>query len=676
MLLTVFLAAASATTLDRITVTGRSEQSARTRPEAVTALQADEIAAIGATHSNELFSRAPGVWMSRGSGQEQLVALRSPVLTGAGACGAFLMLEDGVSIRPAGFCNVNQAFELNTEQAGSVEVLRGPGSAVHGSNALHGVIDVRAREPQAAPQLGASLETGRSDYYRTLLTYAGNSESIGWRIDGNGVNAGSFRENEGFDQQKLTAQLAFLQAPGAPRLMFAANNLNQETAGFITGRDAYRDARRRLNENPEAFRDARAFRLQARWVFDLYDDKSLLVRPYARHDETRFLQHFIAGKPLEENDTDSAGIQLMFSRDGDQTNWRLGLDAEQADGTVQQTQARPLTTSTPFQNAVRPVGKHYDYQVNATQLGLFAEWGTALSERQRILLGARAEQMRYRYDNRMRDGNTRDDGSLCGFGGCLYNRPADRSDDFSGQSLQLGWTFDASENWQWRTRAARAFRFPQASELYRLQRGQSVLDFDPETLTSLEAGVGYRNTALSASLTAYAMKKRDVILRDADGFGIPDAATTHRGIELDGQWQLASDWTLAGNVSYAIQRYDFSRSLGGGEVIVRDNEVDTAPRTLGSARVQYRLPNDSDLELEWNHTGGYFLDAGNTERYSGHDLLNLRWQQPLAAGLSLALRVMNVTDRRYAERADLGFGQLRYFPGAGRSLFATLDWQK
>jgi outer membrane receptor protein involved in Fe transport len=47
-----------------------------------------------------------------------------------------------VPIRPAGFCNINNLFEINSEQAARIEVLRGAGSALFGSNALHGAINV------------------------------------------------------------------------------------------------------------------------------------------------------------------------------------------------------------------------------------------------------------------------------------------------------------------------------------------------------------------------------------------------------------------------------------------------------------------------------------------------------------------------------------------------------
>ena len=54
-----------------------------------------EVDKIDLQHSNQLFNRVSGAWVSRGNGQESLISLRSPVLTGAGACGAFYTAEDG-----------------------------------------------------------------------------------------------------------------------------------------------------------------------------------------------------------------------------------------------------------------------------------------------------------------------------------------------------------------------------------------------------------------------------------------------------------------------------------------------------------------------------------------------------------------------------------------------------
>ncbi|HZX25105.1 MAG TPA: hypothetical protein VFF18_16345, partial [Woeseiaceae bacterium] len=59
-------------------------------------IEGEAIDALGHHHVHELMLEMPGTWISRGSGQEHLTAIRSPVLTGAGSCGAFLFLEDGL----------------------------------------------------------------------------------------------------------------------------------------------------------------------------------------------------------------------------------------------------------------------------------------------------------------------------------------------------------------------------------------------------------------------------------------------------------------------------------------------------------------------------------------------------------------------------------------------------
>ncbi len=80
------------------------------------------------------------------------------------------------------------------------------------------------------------------------------------------------------------------------------------------------------------------------------------------------------------------------------------------------------------------------------------------------------------------------------------------------------------------------------------------------------------------------------------------------------------------------------------------------------------------LEAEWVYQGSYYLDAANAHGYSGHSLLNLRgWVKIKDSGHAFSLRLTNLLDTRYAERADYAFGNYRYFPGAGRRL--SLEWQ-
>ena len=105
---------AAAPRLEEIVVTATRQPSpALNTPLSLSSVNRDALLLLGSTHHSEALNRLPGVMIQRGSGQESLTAIRSPVLTGAGSCGAFLFLENSVPIRPTGFCNVNELFEVN-----------------------------------------------------------------------------------------------------------------------------------------------------------------------------------------------------------------------------------------------------------------------------------------------------------------------------------------------------------------------------------------------------------------------------------------------------------------------------------------------------------------------------------------------------------------------------------
>jgi outer membrane cobalamin receptor len=95
-----------------VVTTSRAPTYVRDQPGNIATVGDDAIEMTAHAHIHELLTRVSGVWVSRGSGQESLPSIRSPVLTGAGSCGAFLTLENGIPTRPSGFCNVNQLFEI------------------------------------------------------------------------------------------------------------------------------------------------------------------------------------------------------------------------------------------------------------------------------------------------------------------------------------------------------------------------------------------------------------------------------------------------------------------------------------------------------------------------------------------------------------------------------------
>jgi outer membrane receptor protein involved in Fe transport len=351
-----------------------------------------------------------------------------------------------------------------------------------------------------------------------------------------------------------------------------------------------------------------------------------------------------------------------------------GLDAELAHSTLLQFQNHPTTDGPPPANAIRPEGKQYDYDVDSQVVAGYGEWRRPLAARWSLEAGLRLEYARYDYDNRMIDGNTDEDGVPCP-GGCLYSRPADRSDDFTNLAPRLGLVWNLREDAMAYLSLARGFRAPEATELYRLQRQQTVADLDSERADSAELGFRWRSDALSLDLALFHMDKENVILRDSSGFNVSGGRTRHRGIEYDGDWAFAGDWMLSAAGTYAKHEYRFTAAVDQGEQITAGNDIDTAPRDVHSLRLR-RAGALLDGELEWLWVGAYWANAANTARYGGHDIGNLRLTASPGKGWSLTVRVTNILDTAYADRADFAFGNYRYFPGRGRAYFAEVGWRK
>jgi len=664
--------APAADVLDEIVVTTERRSTALADVAAsIGALPAADIIAIGAQHPYELFTRFPGTWISRGSGQESLTAIRSPVLVGAGACGAFMTLQDGIPTRPPGFCNVNQLFELNTEQASAIEVLRGPGNALYGANALHGLINVRMPEPGARGF--ASIEGGAGRFVRVQ---AGLPLAASERVYGSVLvdHDDGFRVDTGYRQVKAYGTALLGDPATGFRVAFSATDLAQETGGYILGEDAYEDETLRVsNPNPEAYRDAASQRLYGIWTRQS-DDGYLDVRPYVRHSSMTFLQHFLPGQPLEENRQTSAGVLVLAETDFRGVRLKGGADLDVADIRLLETQAQP-TEGSPFLVETRPEGKHYDYSVQSVDLAAYVDARWSLGSQVELGAGLRLEYTHYAYDNHMLDGNTKDDGEPCGFGGCLYTRPSDRDDDFLNLAPHLTLSVPVGERSTGYLRASRGFRPPQTTELYRLQSGQSAADLETETIDALEAGLHLRGDAWDLNAALYAMRKQDSVLRDADGYTVNGGRTRHAGAELDVDGQLATNLRLSLSASYAEHRYDFDRVAAQGETFVSGNMVDTAPRWLGSIDLAYTPTALLDVGLQWTTVGRYFIDAENLHDYPGHALWNARLTLTPASAWQVILRLNNVTDERFADRADYAFGNYRYFPGRAREAFLELRYR-
>jgi outer membrane receptor protein involved in Fe transport len=666
--------------ISQIVVTAtREPRDALTTPASVSRIGGDELARLSAKHQADALNRSAGVYIQRGSGAESLGAIRSPVLAGAGACGAFLVAEDNLPIRPVGFCNLNEMFELNYEQAGAIEVLRGPGSAMFGASAVHGIVNLLTPRVADLPAVSAGAEGGSDSFKRLRLGFA--QELGSWGVGGYGTatRAPGWRDASGVDEAKLNLLADAEVGGGTLRLRAAGSVLNQETAGFIQGLNAYRsESLARSNPNPEAFRDASSARVSAHFQREncFARDCRFEVAGIYRRSRMDFLQHFLIGKPLEHNAQTSYLVSstLAMKFFTNSLEARLTVDAETADSELTEFQPRPATDGTPAANAIRPAGLHYDYLVDSNTLGttLALEWNFARAWS--LAAALRADRTNYDYDNRMLAGNTAANGAPCGAAGCLFSRPADRSDTFDNVAPRVTLSWQPGERSLLYVSGSTGFRPPEMTEIYRLQRQQTVADLDSEKLESVEAGWKMRRDDFSLTTALFAMKKTHLILRDANAFNVSNGATSHRGFEYEARWRATPVWSLSAAGSVARHEYAFSRNVEGGEIITDGNDVDTAPRQLHNIGIDARFNELLRAGLNVSFVGRYFVDAANTATYPGHKVVNFDLEWLPRADLRATLRVDNLFGTAYADRADFAFGNYRYFPARGRAVFLSLDF--
>ena len=644
-------------------------------------ISTEDIDRVSAVHPSEILNRATGVHIQTNNGMESLPSVRSPVLTGPGAAGAFLFLEDGIATRSAGFANNNALSELNLAQASEIEVIRGPASAVYGSNAVHGVINVLTKAP--SDEGDVSLLFGPNERIQLQGTQGREMGQHGVSGNFQAIEEEGYRDDSGFTSFKVNGRHDYEQGADKISTLISGFVLDQDTAGFISSRDngsdCYssdysdenlyqdRDAMEK-NCDDDAYRKWTSLRIATNWQRLLSTKTHFSITPYFRVNQMEFRQHYLPSKAIEENSHYSVGVASNYY-------WQIeanlalvmGIDAEWTEGELTQTQQKPDTFS--FGKA-RQQGTHYDYEVEASTIAPYIQGDWQVNDVLKFTGSIRFDATEYRYDNLIADGTTKADGSSCVNNSgeatpCLYLRPSDSDDHFDNTSTKLGFNYQFTDNTALFSAWSQGFRAPQTTDLYRLQNQQVVGELDSEEINSLEIGLRGVAKKLHYEAVIYTMTKKNFFFRDAKGLNVTDGKTSHQGLELGVNYDITDSINLAVNYSYGEHEYDFDHPSSG---VVKGNEIDTAPKNLANTRLRWLPTANTSLELEWLHMGDYYLDPANEHKYEGHDLWQLRAAMQLNSHVNLFARIENLTDEKYASRADYAFGSYRFFGGQPRAV--------
>ena len=152
-----------------------TEQSLKTVPSSVTVFNHEQIAHLGMTNLYELMNLVPGFQSFRSSYSPQLSSFSARGRTIGGLGAEVLLIIDGQRIdepRTSGSVIIGGSIPLmNIER---VEFIRGPGSAVYGSNAMLGVINIVTRREVNE----VALEAGSFNHHQAHVMHSSQVKNV------------------------------------------------------------------------------------------------------------------------------------------------------------------------------------------------------------------------------------------------------------------------------------------------------------------------------------------------------------------------------------------------------------------------------------------------------------------------------------------------------------------
>lgn len=716
----VTAAASSAAEMDRVVVTAtRTERAIADVPATVSAISREEMDATITRDLKDLFRYEPGVTVTSDPVRFGIGDIRIRGLGG----NRVRLVTDGISVSDAfsigSYSNANRNFvDLDTLKA--VEVVRGPSSALYGSDALGGVVAFITKDPEDY------LDAGKDSHLGIKLGYDGDWQGLfggvtsafaGERWSGLvavGHHQGRETDNKGEDRSDGSARTApnpqerdgrsllakLLYATGTDsrlRLTVEGNEDSTETdVRSALGFQPFTGATTTAMDGDD--HQTRA-RISLAWEADALDRAfadSLHVQVYRQDSET-------TQDTREARVTASAGAHVRersFNFDqreyGLQANLRKDFATGRVDHTLtyglelsrdrvrQKRDGRVLyadgSSSPAMPPDVFPVRDFPNSETTTAALYVQDEMRFA-DGRVSLVPGLRIDH--YRLQPEVDSIFAEDNPGVA---------VSDLNETSVSPKLGVVWRF--AEDWSLFAGYAHGFRAPPYNDVNlgftNLQFGYTAIpnpDLKPETSDGVEAGLRFMGEKGYASLSAYYNRYDDFIeslgfigfnqqglmvfqsrnVADAEIYGVEFSG----GIEFGGFSPALEGWSLRGAASWSQgeDRAD-GTSLAG---------IDPLRATLGLAYDQ----ENWGVEL-----AGRFAarkrDLPQDTQFAtpGHGVLDLLAHWNFAPGTTVNAGVFNLADRTYWASGDLPVGVLassdtldRYTaPGRNVGVSLSVNW--
>lgn len=660
--------------LDTVIVTaasGRAEDVLDV-PQTIDVVSGREAAAAQPVWIGEVLNKLPGVYFAQLRGPVDMPAIRLPLSSD----NTELYLQDNVALQsPIAFNHAAFAYSGALTSPGGMEVLKGPGTALHGSDAFAAVINVLSLAPTQTTTGAARLATGSYGTHDVRAEFSSRlNDGQAWRAAVSRQQADGWRSQTGWERTQAILRHRWNSDRTDIHTILIATDFDSEMAGTLRlavfENDPRNDGLDARVPRDQARDRAKYVRLSSEVTHAYTDVFRVQVTPYVRSIDASYMATWEpATVPVTDEKTETLGlISRLYAEWSDKSQSVFGVDVESTRLDEIRTQIVPTTV---VFGELYPQGPHYDYTVDYPNLAPYLQHTQQLADAWQLVAGLRYERARYDYRNHLPSG-AQD----------AFYRPADRRDEFTALNPKVGltWTFTPGQNLF--ARYAHGFRIPSASGLYALSSSQTEFSLDPEQIDSYEIGYkGSLGERVTLTAAAYLMKSYDGLTTDV---GTPAGTVTANGGRREYQgFEMQLGIRLANTISTTL-----AAALQDSE-IVRDRPDGSDPRGVNGKTPSSQSDQLGNLSISWTPTcgawgfafdydlqllGSRWIDDQNTAKTPDEFISNLRMQARLNRGWSLTAKVLNLFDRKYAATAaDSGFGA-RYRPGDPRSFVAGIEY--
>ncbi|MCP4701822.1 MAG: TonB-dependent receptor [Gammaproteobacteria bacterium] len=616
----------------KIQVASKNEETTADAPSSVTVFTHHEIRNMGITALGELLDFVPGYQSFRLAlnGDSQGFQVRgSPLLPVFSR--DVLVLVDGRRLNGShsGGAVLYNAH-INTDNIEQVEIIRGPGSALYGSNAFLGVINIitDSNRNEAMLRLGtqarkeALLNTsyGKGDWHTAVFvrSFADNGEIYHGLTERSGRTGSARDEQRGWDGNALL-RYKNLEL----RLRHTARNSNDFLDSEYLGDNGINTSENRQSSVNLACRwePGEDWKAEIRGGYTL--SKLYFLSAAGTQTETGYPELF--GLSLE-NDAFNLDLDLSWNP-APEASWRAGFTYENTGNT---------------DNAL--------IAADAAGQALWLRGDNGFTEnRDRDIIGIYLQHQRF----------LRTDLKLVA--GLRYDDYSDFGASFNPRTALIYTT-----PWDGRLKLmyGEAFRAPSIADIsLKLSNSQGNPNLDPEKAASLELAYVHTRPWGQVTLTGFQNEITDIIAVEADEQGIFGVSNkdglTRRGLELEARWKLADSLMLRGTYSRII-----------------DTVTRHAPKDFASWMLNWEHGR-WNLNVNGTYQGKLATLASPRETWLANTSLRYR----LKRGMTVQVTVSNLFDTAYYDPPEFSSqvdGVLRSLepgvPNRGRNAWAGLEW--